>query len=100
MIFAMLALSSCEDSGILPSGNQSTHLNQAQADASGFFELENRLEEEEEWAEDECFDINYPVNVSFPDGTTQTVNTDAELDLAIDEWEMNNPNSMPKKKPL
>lgn len=39
-----------------------------------------------------CFEIQYPITVVFPDGTQQTVNSDAELFTAVDNWYDANPN--------
>jgi hypothetical protein len=38
-----------------------------------------------------CFRLNYPVSISYPDGT-QTYNTPSELRIALKEWKKNNPN--------
>jgi len=40
-----------------------------------------------------CFEINYPVTVVFPDGSTQEVNNDDELYTTFDTWYENNPMS-------
>ena len=42
-------------------------------------------DEYDEYLED-CFDLVYPVELSFPDGSTQSVNNDDELEAAIDAW--------------
>ncbi|MEL6987185.1 MAG: hypothetical protein AAGK97_05085 [Bacteroidota bacterium] len=39
---------------------------------------------------DECFTVQYPINIIFPDGNTLAVNSDDELDNAIDDWYENN----------
>lgn len=36
--------------------------------------------------EEDCLTINYPVTVVFPDGTTQDVNSDDELETLADDW--------------
>ncbi|MEO1259395.1 MAG: hypothetical protein AAFZ15_11390 [Bacteroidota bacterium] len=62
-------------------------------------ELEELWEEcDGEWDDEgnpfeECFTVTYPVTVNFPDGTTAEVNSDEELEMAIDGWYDNNPNS-------
>ena len=40
-----------------------------------------------------CFDFIYPMQLIAPDGTTQQVNNDNQVDLAIRTWNANNPNS-------
>ena len=41
---------------------------------------------------DDCFEINYPIDVLLPDGTTQTANDDEELETIIFEYYEQNPN--------
>ncbi len=41
---------------------------------------------------DDCFEINYPVDVQLPDGTTQTANDDEELETIFEDWYEQNPN--------
>jgi hypothetical protein len=40
--------------------------------------------------EDLCFDINYPISINFPDGTTESVNSDSTLENLIEQWYMTN----------
>jgi len=58
----------------------------------GYFDLIDALEDS--LADFDCFDIIYPVDISFPDGTTQTVNSETELETAMDTWFSNNPNAV------
>ena len=44
--------------------------------------------------EEDCFEIVYPVDVRFPNGQTQTFNSEDELEDALDAWEASaDPNS-------
>jgi len=43
---------------------------------------------------DLCFDITYPVQVIFPDGSTADVNSDEELYTEAENWYVQNPSSM------
>ncbi|GAB5552014.1 MAG: hypothetical protein Sapg2KO_16050 [Saprospiraceae bacterium] len=45
------------------------------------------LYEECDYFEEECFEIIYPVDLRFPDGQTQTFNSEDELEDALDAWE-------------
>lgn len=57
-------------------------------------ELEALLEDC--WEDDDfedCFEINFPITVLFPDGTSLAVNDYEELDAAVDGWYDANPNS-------
>ena len=54
--------------------------------------------EEEDWKE--CFTVKYPVQVVFPDGTTQTFNNEEELYTAIDTWYEANPESKEDPMPI
>ncbi len=55
------------------------------------------LDELIEWCFDydfeECFDIQYPISLSMPDGSTLTANNEEELDSLYEAWEMANPNA-------
>ena len=61
--------------------------------------LEELFEEcEGDWDDEgnpfeECFTVNYPVTVIFPDGSSTEVNSNEELEAAIDGWYDNNPDS-------
>ena len=52
-----------------------------------------------EWGDDfdeileDCFEVIYPIDVTLPDGTTQTVNSDDELEQLIETWYEQNPES-------
>ncbi len=46
---------------------------------------------DEDWGEEDCFSIVFPVEVVFPEGSTQTVNNEEDLDKVIDEWFDQNP---------
>lgn len=39
-----------------------------------------------------CFRLNYPVSVSYPDGSVVSYTTQRELHLALKSWRLNNPN--------
>lgn len=39
-----------------------------------------------------CFEVNYPITLILPDGTQATVNSDEEMETAIDNYYDNNPN--------
>ena len=65
---------------------------------ANFFQSQNRSTETNQNSnnnDDEflCFAINYPVEVVFPDGTKQSVNSDSELEILIDNWFDANPNA-------
>jgi len=50
--------------------------------------------EEDKWEEyEECYSIIYPIQVSFPDGTVQTYNSDEEVYTGLEEWYQANPES-------
>ncbi|MEM6376968.1 MAG: hypothetical protein AAF705_02070 [Bacteroidota bacterium] len=52
------------------------------------------LYEQCDFDEEDCFEIVYPVDVRFPDGQTQTFNSEDELEDALDAWEASaDPNS-------
>lgn len=61
-------------------------------------------EEWEEWEdgewEDDCFTIIYPIDIVFPDGMTQTFNSDEELEEAMENWYETNPYSMEEPMPV
>lgn len=40
---------------------------------------------------DDCFEVNYPVDVQLPDGTIHTANDDEELETIFEDWYENNP---------
>jgi len=40
-----------------------------------------------------CFEFVYPMDVVFPNGTTETVNSDTGLIVAVEGWYDDNPNS-------
>ncbi len=54
---------------------------------------------DDEWGYDfdevleDCFEVIYPIDVTLPDGTTQTVNSNAELEQLIETWYEQNPES-------
>lgn len=39
-----------------------------------------------------CFRLNYPLSVSYPDGTVVSYTTPRELHIALKTWRVNNPN--------
>lgn len=41
----------------------------------------------------DCFTIVYPIDIAFPDGSTQTAADDAELEAIIETWIEQNPDS-------
>ena len=41
---------------------------------------------------EECFSLNYPLTVIFPDGTSQQVNSNQALTAAFGDWHVANPN--------
>ena len=56
-------------------------------------ELEENLEgEAEEFDEDECFSIVFPITFNMPDGSTHTINNDTDWDI-IEQWYDSNPES-------
>lgn len=40
---------------------------------------------------DDCFELNYPVQIIFPDGIAVDVNSDEELETAVEGWYDENP---------
>ena len=56
-------------------------------------------DEEEEIYED-CFQIVYPITIQFTDGSTQVVNNDEELEMLIDQWIEQNPESEDYPSPV
>ena len=42
---------------------------------------------------EECFTISYPITIVFPDSTTADVNSNEELEMTIDNWYDQNPDS-------
>ena len=48
--------------------------------------------DDDDYYEDDCFVLVYPIDVLMPDGTTLTANDDDELENIFDTWEQNNPN--------
>ena len=61
-------------------------------------ELEELFEECEDWDYEgnpfeECFIISYPVTIEFPNGTTTAVNSNEELEAAIEDWYVQNPDT-------
>jgi len=40
-----------------------------------------------------CFEIVFPLTISFPDGTTAEVNDRAEFKSTVREWKTNNPDA-------
>lgn len=62
---------------------------------ANFFETQNRSESENEDDFDEflCFELNYPIEVVFPDGSKTQVNDDEGLEAEIETWFEANPNA-------
>ena len=56
-------------------------------------ELEDLFELCEEFDENDCFTINFPINIQFPDGEIVAINSIAEGDALVEAWENANPNS-------
>ncbi len=48
---------------------------------------------DDEFDFEECFDIVFPVQITFPDGSTTTASSDEELDRLFEQWEEDNPES-------
>lgn len=42
---------------------------------------------------DPCFELVFPITISMPDGTSVSVNDEAEMESAIEGWFINNPTS-------
>jgi len=92
----------------LPDGTAVTVNNEEEL----FAVLEQWFEVEGEWDDDdwndddkdgdweECFTVIYPVQVVFPDGSTQTFNSDEEIENAIDVWYNANPESKEDPMPV
>lgn len=89
LFIGTLTMISCEEA-IFPDSHA---VSEARTDANGFFDLQNNLISSLDSTELDCFEINFPVDVNFPDGTSQTMNSESELETAIDTWIDNNPNS-------
>ncbi|MEM8891754.1 MAG: hypothetical protein AAGD28_27500 [Bacteroidota bacterium] len=85
------AFQACEEGVISP---QSHAIDEIQNNSNGFFDLQNTLEDSLSEDGIECFSINFPIDVNFPDGSSQTFNTEDALEAAIDLWIDNNPNSL------
>lgn len=77
---SILAFTSCNKDDVTPSSNQNT-----QQDAS-FARNVNTNNANLTLDEDSCFAINYPIDIIYPDGSTQTVSSDDELEISIDDW--------------
>ena len=57
--------------------------------------------EDEEWEDfGECYSIVYPVQVTNPDGSVQTYNSDEELFEGLDDWYKANPDSDEEPMPV
>lgn len=57
--------------------------------------------EDEDWDDfGECYSIVYPVQVTNPDGTIQTYNSDEELFKGLDDWYNANPDSEEEPMPV
>ncbi len=57
-------------------------------------ELEAQFEDcEDDYEIEECFTLNYPVDIIFPDNTNATLNSDEELETTIEDWYEQNPTS-------
>jgi len=48
------------------------------------------LEDYEGEIEDLCFSFSYPITISFPDGTTQSVDNDSTFENLVEQWFMTN----------
>ena len=48
----------------------------------------------------DCFEVVYPIDVSFPDGSTQSVASDEELETAIETWFQDNPDAQEFPSPV
>lgn len=84
-----LVFASCEKD-FLNFGNNNTDQEES------FFGLFNEFDDDDDDDDDDefgCVDIVYPIDIQFPDGTTQAVNSDTELDSLIEAWYDNNPTS-------
>ncbi|MEM7573117.1 MAG: hypothetical protein AAF433_09465 [Bacteroidota bacterium] len=62
-------------------------------DPNRFMESVNSRSSNSDTAEVFCFSINYPVTVLFPDGSSQAVNSDEELETVADIWYDNHPDA-------
>lgn len=67
----------------------------AQNDPANFFQTRNGDGGNSDTTdfEDMCFEFVFPLTILFPDGSTETVNSDNALESAIEAWEDANPNS-------
>ena len=48
---------------------------------------DNNSENESDVGESDCFDFIYPIEISYPDGTIKSIDSDSLLEIALDEWE-------------
>ena len=56
-------------------------------------ELEAIFEDCHDGFFEDCFSLNYPVQIIFPDGTTAEVDSDMALETVVEEWYEQNPTS-------
>ncbi|MFK8008187.1 MAG: hypothetical protein AB8H03_17655 [Saprospiraceae bacterium] len=56
-------------------------------------ELENLFDACAEQIDNDCFTINFPISIQFPDGEIVAINSIAEGDDLVEAWEDANPNS-------
>ena len=103
-LFAFVAVfvlaNSCEKNVEEPLGLQEevnpTDVNPTDVNQGGFLGLvgarnqEGSNSESGTATEEDCFTLNYPITILFPDGSTQQVNNDEELDALIEMWFVNN----------
>ena len=59
---------------------------------NSFFDLSDNLQDSLDSFDFECFTINYPIVIVYPDGSTQSVNSDLELETAVETYYTANPN--------
>lgn len=56
-------------------------------------ELETLFEMCDEHVDDDCFTINFPISIQFPDGTVAAINSIDEGETLVEAWEDENPDS-------
>ena len=87
LFMMMLAFTACQKDNLNIDNGNSPNVNNNDGIAFSYLGLVNdRDEGDGEWGED-CFTVNYPVTIVFPDGTTQSVNSDEELKDLYLAWE-------------
>ncbi|MEM9824698.1 MAG: hypothetical protein AAF985_26660, partial [Bacteroidota bacterium] len=96
LLFVASLFTACQKDADLPTEPNNSNANQR----ASFFQLQDQANSNTGEASDsasdlelECFTFVYPINIVFPGGEAQTVNSNEDLEVVVYTWLDQNPNS-------